>query len=152
MPARNTAAALAHRVHCMLSCTGCGQPRPWVNSNGKKPMSSVKPNSSQLLGPLTALALLSLAAGNASAQTRQIELGAVVPSSGPFAEWGRTNTVTLQMLEKQVNDAGGVNACRTRPTARPARRHSWPRTRADRSQRWRWFIRKSVPCSFGEIG
>src|SRR3954449_6262187 len=22
----------------------------------------------------------------------------------------------------------------------------------DRSQRWRWFIRKSVPCSFGEIG
>src|SRR5216684_2843547 len=22
----------------------------------------------------------------------------------------------------------------------------------DRSQRWRWFIKKSVPCSFGEIG
>ncbi len=39
-------------------------------------------------------------------------LGAIVPSSGPFAEWGRTNTVTLQMLEKQVNDAGGVNGAK----------------------------------------
>jgi branched-chain amino acid transport system substrate-binding protein len=79
-------------------------------------MSSVKPNSSQLLGPLTALALLSLAAGNASAQTRQIELGAVVPSSGPFAEWGRSNTVTLKMLEKQTNDAGGINGAKVKIT------------------------------------
>ena len=28
-----------------------------------------------------------------------------MPSSGPFAEWGRANTYTLQMLEKQINDA-----------------------------------------------
>jgi branched-chain amino acid transport system substrate-binding protein len=41
-------------------------------------------------------------------------LGAIVPTSGPFAEWGRTNTVTLQMLEKQVNDAGGVNGAKLR--------------------------------------
>ena len=41
-------------------------------------------------------------------------LGAIVPSSGPFAEWGRTNTVTLQMLEKQVNDAGGINGAKLR--------------------------------------
>ena len=33
-------------------------------------------------------------------------------SSGPFAEWGRTNTATLQMLEKQVNDAGGINGAK----------------------------------------
>jgi branched-chain amino acid transport system substrate-binding protein len=79
-------------------------------------MSSVKPNSSQLLGPLTALALLSLAAGSASAQTREIELGAVVPSSGPFAEWGRSNTVTLKMLEKQTNDAGGINGAKIKIT------------------------------------
>jgi branched-chain amino acid transport system substrate-binding protein len=43
---------------------------------------------------------------------REVVLGAIVPSSGPFAEWGRTNTVTLQMLEKQVNDAGGVNGAK----------------------------------------
>ena len=43
----------------------------------------------------------------ARAQTAEIALGAIVPSSGPFAEWGRANTVTLQMLEKQVNDGGG---------------------------------------------
>jgi branched-chain amino acid transport system substrate-binding protein len=43
---------------------------------------------------------------------RTITLGAIVPSSGPFAEWGRANTVTLQMLEKQVNDAGGVNGAK----------------------------------------
>jgi branched-chain amino acid transport system substrate-binding protein len=53
-------------------------------------------------------------AGHVAAQTpsRQVVLGAIVPSSGPFAEWGRTNTVTLQMLEKQINDAGGVNGAK----------------------------------------
>jgi branched-chain amino acid transport system substrate-binding protein len=44
-----------------------------------------------------------------SLKGREIVLGAIVPSSGPFAEWGRANTVTLQMLEKQVNDAGGID-------------------------------------------
>jgi branched-chain amino acid transport system substrate-binding protein len=54
--------------------------------------------------------------GHGAAQTpsREVVLGAIVPSSGPFAEWGRTNTVTLQMLEKQVNDAGGVNGAKLR--------------------------------------
>ena len=45
---------------------------------------------------------------------REIVLGAIVPSSGPFAEWGRTNTVTLQMLEKQINAGGGVNGAKLR--------------------------------------
>src|SRR3954470_18192803 len=45
---------------------------------------------------------------------REIVLGAIVPSSGPFAEWGRTNTVTLQMLEREINDAGGVNGAKLR--------------------------------------
>src|SRR3954464_14081279 len=55
-------------------------------------------------------------AGQSAAQTpsREVVLGAIVPSSGPFAEWGRTNTVTLQMVEKQVNDAGGVNGAKLR--------------------------------------
>src|SRR3954469_10021711 len=59
---------------------------------------------------------LTAAAGPAFAQQagREIVLGAIVPSSGPFAEWGRTNTVTLQMLEQQVNDAGGVNGAKLR--------------------------------------
>lgn len=39
----------------------------------------------------------------------QIAFGAIVPSSGPFAEWGRSNTTTLKMLEQQTNNAGGVN-------------------------------------------
>jgi branched-chain amino acid transport system substrate-binding protein len=38
-----------------------------------------------------------------------IAFGAIVPSSGPFAEWGRSNTTTLKMLEQQINDAGGIN-------------------------------------------
>ncbi len=42
----------------------------------------------------------------------QIKIGAIVPSSGPFAEWGRANTVTLKMLEKQINDAGGINGAK----------------------------------------
>jgi branched-chain amino acid transport system substrate-binding protein len=56
---------------------------------------------------------------------RELMLGAIVPSSGPFAEWGRTNTVTLKMLEKQVNDAGGIEGAKLRiviydDAARPA--------------------------------
>src|SRR5580698_5317694 len=46
-----------------------------------------------------------IAGGPAGAADAEIVLGAIVPSSGPFAEWGRTNTATLQMLEKQVNGA-----------------------------------------------
>ena len=55
----------------------------------------------------------------------EVVLGAIVPSSGPFAEWGRANTVTLHMLEKQVNDSGGINGAKLRiviydDAARPA--------------------------------
>ena len=60
--------------------------------------------------------VLSAAGGAVYAQQggREIVLGAVVPSSGPFAEWGRANTTTLQMLEKQVNAAGGINGAKLR--------------------------------------
>jgi branched-chain amino acid transport system substrate-binding protein len=60
--------------------------------------------------------LTTAAAGGALAQQadREIVLGAIVPSSGPFAEWGRANTVTLQMLEKQVNASGGINGAKLR--------------------------------------
>lgn len=53
-----------------------------------------------------------LVAGFQVAQAQEIKLGAIVPSSGPFAEWGRSNTVTLNMLEKQINDAGGINGAK----------------------------------------
>jgi len=59
------------------------------------------------------LATASILAGLPAAQAQnQIVIGAIVPSSGPFAEWGRANTVTLKMLEKQVNDSGGVNGAK----------------------------------------
>jgi branched-chain amino acid transport system substrate-binding protein len=60
-----------------------------------------------LLGLL--LATATAFAGSAIARAEdQITIGAIVPSSGPFAEWGRSNTTTLNLLEKQVNEAGGV--------------------------------------------
>ena len=59
-----------------------------------------------------ALALSAIAAHGADLSGREIRIGAIVPSSGPFAEWGRTNTVTLRMLEKEINDAGGVDGGR----------------------------------------
>jgi branched-chain amino acid transport system substrate-binding protein len=60
--------------------------------------------------------LTTVTGGPAFAQQADCEivLGAIVPSSGPFAEWGRTNTVTLQMLEKRVNSAGGINGAKLR--------------------------------------
>jgi branched-chain amino acid transport system substrate-binding protein len=59
------------------------------------------------------LAAAALIAGVPAAHAEnQVKIGAIVPSSGPFAEWGRSNTVTLKMLEKQVNDAGGINGAK----------------------------------------
>ncbi len=77
-----------------------------------------------LAAALAAAALFASEAAFAQAKP-DIVIGAVVPSSGPFAEWGRTNTVTLKMLEKQVNDAGGINGAKLRivildDAARPA--------------------------------
>jgi branched-chain amino acid transport system substrate-binding protein len=60
------------------------------------------------------LAVATTAPDFAQQADREIVLGAVVPSSGPFAEWGRANTVTLQMLEKQINSSGGVNGVKLR--------------------------------------
>src|ERR1700752_1946525 len=58
---------------------------------------------------------LALMLGTSGARfAQEIVLGAVVPSSGPFAEWGRANTTTLQMLEKQVNGSGGINGAKLR--------------------------------------
>ncbi|MCZ7659031.1 MAG: ABC transporter substrate-binding protein [Xanthobacteraceae bacterium] len=76
-------------------------------------------------GTLLAAAAMAAGASAVQAQSREVVIGAIVPSSGPFAEWGRTNTVTLKMLEKQVNDAGGVNGAKLRiaiydDAARPA--------------------------------
>jgi branched-chain amino acid transport system substrate-binding protein len=50
------------------------------------------------------------------AWAQEIAIGAVVPSSGPFAEWGRSNTVTLKILEQQTNDAGGINGAKLKIT------------------------------------
>lgn len=63
-----------------------------------------------VLGSL--LAAAALAAAMPAQAENQIKLGAIVPSSGPFAEWGRANTATLNMLEKEINDAGGVNGAK----------------------------------------
>lgn len=45
---------------------------------------------------------------------QEIRLGAIVPSSGPFAEWGKTNTIVLKMIEDKVNAAGGIEGGRLR--------------------------------------
>lgn len=47
--------------------------------------------------------------GSGGAGSDVVKLGAIVPSSGPFSEWGEGNTVALKMLEKQVNEDGGIN-------------------------------------------
>jgi branched-chain amino acid transport system substrate-binding protein len=60
------------------------------------------------------LTTVATGAGFAQQADRKIVLGAIVPSSGPFAEWGRANTVTLQMLERQVNGSGGINGAKLR--------------------------------------
>lgn len=60
-----------------------------------------KPALAVLLGAALSAAASLCAIQAASAQSlagREVAIGAIVPSSGPFAEWGRTNTVALRML------------------------------------------------------
>src|SRR5215210_2066795 len=91
-------------------------------------MMSISVNSGRALCLGVAAAAAIFAVQDLSAQGlsgREIAIGAIVPSSGPFAEWGRTNTVALKMLEKQVNDSGGVNGAKLKiviydDAARPA--------------------------------
>jgi branched-chain amino acid transport system substrate-binding protein len=77
-------------------------------------MSRIKSNLPRVLGTVAAVTLSAMIGGQAVAQ--EIAIGAVVPSSGPFAEWGRSNTVTLKMLEQQTNDAGGINGAKLKIT------------------------------------
>lgn len=80
-------------------------------------MSRMKSNVAAVLGTVAAVALAAaLGSGAAFAQAAEINLGAVVPSTGPFAEWGRSNTVTLKMIEKETNDAGGINGAKLKIT------------------------------------
>lgn len=62
------------------------------------------------------MAILLIAGAQAQTKGRlagqEIRIGAIVPSTGPFAEWGKTNTITLQMLEKDVNAAGGIEGAK----------------------------------------
>ena len=69
-----------------------------------------------MIAAVAAFALASFPPTPSAAQTGEIRIGAIVPSSGPFAEWGRTNTITLQMLEEEVNAAGGVNGAKLKIT------------------------------------
>ncbi|MGM4967240.1 ABC transporter substrate-binding protein [Tardiphaga sp. 1201_B9_N1_1] len=77
-------------------------------------MSRIKSNLPRVLGTVAAVTFSAMVGGQAWAQ--EIAIGAVVPSSGPFAEWGRSNTVTLKMLEQQTNDAGGINGAKLKIT------------------------------------
>lgn len=61
-----------------------------------------------LIGGLTGLACGS-DGGEPGASGDTIKIGAIVPSSGPVAHWGKGNTVVLEMLESEVNRSGGVN-------------------------------------------
>lgn len=88
-----------------------------------------------ILGGLVGAAALVVGVQMAQAQN-QISIGAIVPSSGPFAEWGRANTVTLNMLEKQVNDEGGINGAKLKivildDSAKPAQAANALRKLAD---------------------
>lgn len=38
-----------------------------------------------------------------------IKIGAILPVTGPVAEWGESNTAVLKMLEKEVNADGGID-------------------------------------------
>lgn len=71
-------------------------------------------NNLRLRKSLCVLSAAMLLAGPMTAQSadREIRLGAVVPSSGHFAEWGRSNAVTLKMIEDKINADGGIDGAK----------------------------------------
>ncbi|KZD20287.1 hypothetical protein A4A58_18725 [Tardiphaga robiniae] len=107
--------AMAHGVHrnLYLDCAADDRSKS-ISRRGRSSMSRIKSNLPRVLGTVAAVTLSAMVGGQAWAQ--EIAIGAVVPSSGPFAEWGRSNTVTLKMLEQQTNDAGGINGAKLKIT------------------------------------
>jgi branched-chain amino acid transport system substrate-binding protein len=94
----------------VVDLTGSGQVGR-CNTKGWFPMFRTISSLPRTLAVLAVMTCIPL--GQAWAQSApEIVLGAIVPSSGPFAEWGRANTVTLKVLEKQTNDAGGINGAK----------------------------------------
>ncbi len=92
--------------------------------------------SRRLLLATPALMLARPGASQARFAGLEVKLGAIVPSSGPFAEWGRTNTVALRMVEEQVNAGGGIGGAKLSiaiydDAARPAQAANLVRKLAD---------------------
>lgn len=59
--------------------------------------------------PAVAPAQTGAAQAPPAAAKSELRIGALVPASGPNAEWGKKNTIALKMLEEKVNKAGGVD-------------------------------------------
>lgn len=38
-----------------------------------------------------------------------VKLGAILPVTGPVSEWGESNSAVLEVFEKEINDAGGID-------------------------------------------
>lgn len=78
-------------VALALALTGCGGSQPAAK---------------------TAEPAKAAATAGAASLPGTIKIGAILPITGPEAEHGKSNTYLLKMLEKEVNDAGGINGAK----------------------------------------
>lgn len=49
------------------------------------------------------------AAGGQACEDETVRLAAVLPITGPVSDWGEGNRAVLDMLEKEVNESGGID-------------------------------------------
>ena len=70
----------------------------------------MKQTACRLFGALGATLLLSMGIGAAAAPTgATIEIDAIVPLTGPAALYGQSLRQSFSVVEKSVNDAGGIS-------------------------------------------
>lgn len=65
--------------------------------------------AAMLSGALLATAACTAPGAVNAEQGDTVKLGAILPVTGPVAEWGESNQAVLEMFEDEVNDAGGID-------------------------------------------
>lgn len=100
---------LAAALFALPALAGCGGAGSTAPASGSHPAASTTtPSAASGSASAPASGGSAAAKGSATLQGSVVKIGAIVPSTGPLADWGKQEMGALRMLEAQVNQSGGI--------------------------------------------